>query len=1037
VSFASVAIEKRTVTIFTTIVLLVGGLASYKGLGKLEDPEFTVKTGVVTTTYPGATADEVELEVTDRIEIAIQEMPQVKEIESFSRAGFSLISVEIIAAFGSDELPQIWDELRKKVRDVRASLPPGAGTPVVTDDFGDVYGFLMAVVGDGFTYAELERYVDSIKKELSVVEGVARVELWGVQPEAVYLEVSQARLTALGLAPAEILGELSQQNTVVNAGGVDIQDERFRIEITGEFKSPQEIGDLVIRGGYMTRRGEEATRLLRIRDIATITRGYVEPPTWSMRYNGEPAIGVSIANKPGVNIIALGERLDRRLNELLAVHPVGIEAQKISWQADLVDESISAFMISLMQAVAIVLVVLWVAMGLRTALIVGMTGLAFTIIASFLFMKLGGIDLQRMSLGALIIAMGMMVDNAIVVSDGILVRIQQGMDRVKAAVEAATQPSWPLLGATFVAVAAFYPIAASEESAGEYCETLFSVVAIALMLSWVLSVTITPVMCIALLPAPKQAGQVDIYGGRMYRGFRALLAAAFRVRWLVLAVMAALLVAAGYGFRWVPQMFFPASARPQFMVDYWAPEGTRIQQVSRDLKPLEQHLLEDSRVSAVSTFVGQGPPRFYLPVDPEAPYPSYGQLIVNVHDYRDVDALIAELRRWTKASMPQARVVLRKYGLGPSETWPVEARFSGPAVADPEVLRALGEQGEAIFAASPFADIVRTNWRQRVKKVVADYDETNARWTRTARADVARSTQRGYDGMVVGQYREQDKLLPIIVRAVEPERREFAGSMETLQVRPLDFTQSIPLSQLTRSIDVEWEDPLIWRWDRRRAITVEGTPVGLATVLRADVIDAIESIPLPPGYELEWEGEYSSSRDAQQSLIPGMIPAAIIIALVIVALFNAYRPPLIILLTIPFALIGVTVGLLATGQPFGFVALLGAMSLAGMMIKNAIVLLDQVDIEKAAGKNDYDAIMDAAVCRLRPVLLAAGTTVLGVIPLLKDVFWISLAVTIMAGLAFGTILTMVLLPVLYAVLYRLKSPSRAQTSSAKPVPASR
>ncbi|MHC4350940.1 MAG: efflux RND transporter permease subunit, partial [Planctomycetota bacterium] len=518
---------------------------------------------------------------------------------------------------------------------------------------------------------------------------------------------------------------------------------------------------------------------------------------------------------------------------------------------------------------------------------------------------------------------------------------------------------------------------------------------------------------------------------------RALLAAAFRVRWLVLAVMAALLVAAGYGFRWVPQMFFPASARPQFMVDYWAPEGTRIQQVSRDLKPLEQHLLEDERVSAVSTFIGQGPPRFYLPVDPESPYPSYGQIIVNVHDYRDVDDLIAELRPTTKASMPQARVVLRKYGLGPSETWPVEARISGPAVADPEVLRELGERGEQIVAASPHADIVRTNWRQRVKKVIADYDETNARWTRTARQDVARATQRGYDGMVVGQYREEDKLLPIIVRAVEPERREFAGSMGTLQVRPLDFTQSVPLSQLTRSIDVEWEDPLIWRWDRRRAVTVEAVPTGLATVLRADVIDAIESVPLPPGYELEWDGEYSSSRDAQQSLIPGMIPAGIVIALVIVALFNAYRPPLIILFTIPFALIGVTVGLLATRQPFGFVALLGAMSLAGMMIKNAIVLLDQASLEKAAGKSDYDAIMDAAVSRLRPVLLAAGTTVLGVIPLLKDVFWISLAVTIMAGLAFGTILTMILLPVLYAILYRVKSPSRAQTSSAKPEPASR
>jgi multidrug efflux pump subunit AcrB len=646
VSFAAWAVQKRTVTVFATAVLLVGGIVSYKGLGKLEDPEFTVKTAVVTTTYPGATADEVELEVTDRIEIAIQEMPQVKEIESFSRAGFSLISVEIIAAFGSDELPQIWDELRKKIRDVRTSLPPGAGQPAVSDDFGDVYGFLMAVVGDGFTWADLERHVDHIKKELSVVEGVARVELWGVQQECVYLDAPQARLSQLGLAPADVMAELAQQNTVIDAGGVDVQDQRMRIEVTGEFSSPEEIGDLVVRGTAMRRGSEEAERLIRIRDIADIRRGYVEPTNWLMRYDGQPAIGVSAANKPGVNIIELGRRLDRRLNELLADLPVGIEVHRISWQGDLVAESIDAFMVSLFQAVAIVLIVLWVAMGLRTALIVGMTGLVFTIIGSFLFMKLGAIDLQRMSLGALIIAMGMMVDNAIVVSDGILVRMQQGMDRVKAAVEAATQPAWPLLGATFVAVAAFYPIAASDEAAGEYCATLFSVVAIALMLSWVLSVTITPVLCISWLPAPKRVGGDDVYGGRMYRMFRGLLGVAIRLRWVVLLAMVGLLVAAGVGFRWVPQMFFPESARPQFMVDYWAPEGTRIQEVAAGLKPVEQYLLDDARVSAVSTFVGQGPPRFYLPVDPESPYPSYGQLIVNVRDYRDVDGLINELKAW-------------------------------------------------------------------------------------------------------------------------------------------------------------------------------------------------------------------------------------------------------------------------------------------------------------------------------------------------------------------------------------------------------
>jgi multidrug efflux pump subunit AcrB len=819
------------------------------------------------------------------------------------------------------------------------------------------------------------------------------------------------------------MAELAQQNMVIDAGGLDVRDQRMRIEVTGEFASPDEIGELVVRGSALRRGSEEAERLIRIRDIADIRRGYVEPTNWLMRYNNQPAIGVSAANKPGVNIIELGKRLDRRLEELLADLPVGLEVHRISWQGDLVTESIDAFMISLLQAVAIVLVVLWLAMGLRTALIVGVTGLVFTIVASFMFMRLGGIDLQRMSLGALIIAMGMMVDNAIVVSDGILVRMQQGMDRVKAAVEAATQPSWPLLGATFVAVAAFYPIAASDEAAGEYCATLFSVVAIALMLSWVLSVTITPVMCISLLPAPKRSAGDDVYGGRMYRIFRGLLAGSIRVRWLVLLVMLAMLVAAGVGFRWVPQMFFPESARPQFMVDYWAPEGTRIQEVASDLEPLERFLLDDPRVAAVSAFVGQGPPRFYLPVDPESPNPSYGQLIVNVHDYRVIDDLIAELQAWRIEHVPQARVVLRKYGLGPSETWPVEARFSGPAVADPATLRALGERGVEIVTASPYADTVRTSWRQPVKKVVAEYDENNARWTRISRGDVASATRRGFDGAVVGLYREKDKLLPIIFRQVEQERSQFAAGMGTLQVRPLDWYESVPLAQITRSIDVDWENPLIWRWDRRRAITVKAVPVRLATELRADVLAAVESIPLPPGYTLEWEGEFRSSADAQQSLIPGMIPAGIIIALIVVALFNAYRPPLIILFTIPFAVIGVTIGLLATGQPFGFVALLGAMSLIGMMIKNAIVLLDQVNLEKEAGKDDYQAVIDAAISRLRPVLLAAGTTVLGVIPLLKDVFWISMAVTIMAGLAFGTILTMILLPVLYAILYRIKSPS--------------
>jgi multidrug efflux pump subunit AcrB len=987
-------------------------------LGQLEDPEFTVKNAVVATTYPGATAEEVELEVTDRIEKAIQEMVQVKRLESFSRAGLSQINVEILAQYSSAELPQVWDELRKKVSDVQTSLPPGAGIPAVSDDFGDVYGFLLAIVGDGYTAAELKKYADLVKKELSLVKGVARVELWGDQSECIYIEVPQARLATLGLAMEDVRRTLEMQNVVVDGGGLDIQNERLRFETTGQYTSEEAIADLIVRGRQFG--GDDNDRLVRIRDIGTVRRGFVEPTNWEMRFNSLPAIAVYASTLPGANAIDIGARLDRRLAELIADLPVGIEAHRISWQSDLVSESIVGFSINLVQAVVIVLVVLCVFMGLRTAVVIGLCGLIFTIVISFVFMALTGIDLQRMSLGALVIAMGMMVDNAIVVGDGIITRMQRGMDRTKAAIEAATQPSMPLLGATVVAVLAFYPIYASPEAAGEFCASLFSVVAIALMVSWVLAVTITPVMCIAVLPAPKSGSGDDLYGGRFYRAFRGLVELAIRRKWMVLVGLVALLGGTGYAFRWVPQMFFPLAARSQFMVDYWAPEGTRIQQVSAAMRVLEAELLEDPRITGVSTFIGQGPPRFYLPVDPESPYQSYGQFIINTTDFKAVQELIPEIEAHARANIPQAEIIARKYGLGPFETWPVEVRFSGTALADPAVLRSLADEATRIIQGSPHAAIVNTNWRQRTKKIVSDYNETNARWTGVTRSDIADSTRRAYDGLQVGLYREADELIPIKLRHVENERRRLAGSLETLQIRPPFSSESAPLSQVVSSIEVEWEDPLIWRWDRRRAITVQAVPESLASVLRADVLEEIDAIGLPAGYALEWEGEFRSSADAQAALIPGVIPAVIIMALIVVGLFNAYRPPLIIVGVIPFALIGVVGGLLVTGQPFGFVALLGAMSLAGMMIKNGIVLLDEINLQKAAGKSDYDAVLDSAVSRVRPVMLAAATTVLGVIPLLQDVFWISMAVTIMFGLALGSVLTVVVVPVLYACFYRVR-----------------
>ena len=1022
-SLASYAVEKKTFTGFATVLVLVAGVFSYFQLGQLEDPEFTVKKASIITPYPGAAAEEVEMEVSDRIEQAIQEMSQVKYIESMSRPGSSLVKVEILPSYESSKLPQIWDELRKKVRDAQSKLPQGAGPSVVYDDVGDVYAFLLALVGDGFNDAEIESYADELKKECNLVDGVAKVVLWGVRPRCIYIDVSQTRLTNLGLSLEDLQRTLSQQNLVVKSGGLDIGTERLRVEQTGDFQTPEEIGNLLVRGNALVT-GKQSDELLRIRDFATVRRGYVEPPSALMRYDGFPAIGIAISTKSGTNVVDVGKNLERRLTELTEHLPVGIELRKVSWQSDQVTESIHAFLISLLQAVIIVLAVLWIAMGLRVAVVVGLCGLVFTIVATFVVMYLWKIDLQRMSLGALIIAMGMMVDNAIVVADGVLIRLQKGMDRVKAAVEAATVPSWPLLGATVIAVVAFYPIYASTEGAGEYCASLFQVVAVSLMLSWVLSVTVTPLMCIALLPVPKVSaeGDADQFGGAMYGTFRWILTLAIRRRIPVVVLLLILLAISGYGFQFVGKTFFPESARLQLMIDYWAPEGTRIQTVAADTKAIEKRLLDDDRVTDVSTFVGQGPPRFYLPVDSESPYAAYAQLIVNVKDLGGLNSLIPEMESWLGDNVPQAMGIVRRYGLGPSKTWKVEYRISGPTTAKPADFRKVADEAIKIVEESPNAAHVTTNWRQRAKKIESVYDQKKARWAGIWRSNIGNAFQRAYDGLPVGQYREADKLYPILLRHNAEERAKAAGTLQSLQVQPSYSTGRVPLSQVTDSVDLEWDEPIIWRRDRKRTITVQAVaPNGVvASALQDDVTKKLEAMKLPPGFTAEWGGEYESSRDSQASLIPGMVPAFIIMALVVVALFNAFRPPLIILCIIPFAAIGIVFGLLVTDQPFGFLALLGAMSLAGMMIKNAIVLLDEINIERDSGKEPYDAVITAALSRLRPVMLAAGTTVLGVIPLLKDVFWVGMAVTIMFGLAFGSVLTMVLLPVLYSMFFRIK-----------------
>jgi multidrug efflux pump subunit AcrB len=614
-NLAAIAIEKRAITYFGIIVIVAGGVFSYFQLGQLEDPEFSIKTAAITTTYPGASAEQVELEITDRIETKLQEMVELKNVYSNSRPGLSIIKVDIKSNYWSDRLPQVWDVLRKKVRDVESSLPPGAGEPRVGDDFGNVFGFLLAVSSDGYTYAELERHVRDMRKELSVVPGVARVDLWGVQEKRIYIDASTAHLTELGITAEQFMQTLQAQNMVVDAGRVDYLTERVRVSPTGEFQSPEDIGDLAIAAAYSDR-----DELVRIRDFATVSFGYIDPPMQLLRHNGREAIALALAPGAGENVVEVGQAIDRRLAELIADLPVGIDVERIAWQSDQVSESIRAFMLSLLQAVAIVLALLALTMGIRAGAIIGISGLVFPILGTFVVMAVVGIDLHRISLGALIIAMGMMVDNAIVVTDGIMVRVAQGMDRKQAAIEAAGGPALPLLGATVVACMAFFPIFASPFDTGEYAGSLFTVVAISLLLSWVFCQTVAPLLCIALLPAPKGADAgTSPYQGRFYQRFRSVLSLAIRYRVVFLASMVGFLLVSILGFQFVPKLYFPDSSRRQIMVDYWAPEGTRIQQTSADLQRIEAYLQAHPAVASTSAFIGKGPPRFYLPVSAEDP----------------------------------------------------------------------------------------------------------------------------------------------------------------------------------------------------------------------------------------------------------------------------------------------------------------------------------------------------------------------------------------------------------------------------------
>ena len=1055
------AVKNTAVSYFIAALIMVGGVGGYFTMGHLEDPIFSVKKAIIITSYPGADPEEVELEVTDRIEKAIQEVPELRHTNSHSYPGLSVVKIDTHQRYWRDKLPQVWDDLRKKIRDKLPEFPPGVGKVDISDDFNFVYGFVLAVTGDGFSYKQLEDYADDLKKEFSLVEGVARAELWGVQEKVVYIDVAETQLAALGLSADNFVETLQVQNKVLDSGFLEVGQERMRIAPTGKFLDPKEIGELYlrpygpeiagqrppVRGPYAAQptgptsgrptptgpasSGGFRNELIRIKDIATVRPGYKEPQDDMMRFDGKPAIAIQIAAVDGVNIVDVGNRLDQRIQELKELYPVGIELGKVAWQSTLVTESIQAFMLNLIQSIVIVLGVLALAMGLRMGVVIG-TGMVLTIALTFVGMAILDMNLQRMSLGALIIAMGMMVDNSIVVAESAQVKIDQGMDRVKASIEAAVKPATALFGATVIASATFYPVYASDTDAGEYCVALFIVVALSLFASWLMAMTLTPLQCIDMLKQSKSA-QADAGDGWLKRGFRKSLEFCLRFRWPTLGVIGGALVVAFVGFGQVKQMFFPDASRPQLMVDFWYPNGTRIEDVSRDVQRAEAYLMEAGEVENISTYVGGGPPRFYLPVDPERPFtPHYAEIVVNTTSYEEIFPLLERLEPWMEENYPQAVTRVRFYGVGPSETWKLEWHVTAPAVADLDVLRDITDQMEEILQDTPISKEVRTNLSNKVKRVVPVYSQERGRWAAITREDLARATRRAYDGQQVGLYREEDDIYPILLRHTEDERRR-ATEMNNLQVQGKLMANTVPLSQVTREIKFDWEEPANTRFDRRRAITLQAEPKGTTyPALKQAVLEKIRAVPMPPGYDIYFDGEDESTLDATESLKPGVIPAFAIVLLTLVLLYNAYRPVIIIVLTVPFVFIGITPALLVTDAPFGFVAILGAMSLSGMMIKNIIVLLDEINANLEAAMKPYDAIIEAVMARARPVALAAATTVGGVATIATDVFWSAMAITIMGGLTVGTFLTLFLVPTLYAVFYNIHpdTPAAVQAETA-------
>ncbi|MFN3227852.1 MAG: efflux RND transporter permease subunit [Hyphomicrobiales bacterium] len=1014
-NIARASIDKPVLTWIIILINLFGGIWGFYTLGRLEDPAFTIKTAVVLTQYPGASAEQVMREVTEPLEAAIQGMGEVDRITSISQPDLSRIEVEIRDTFDGTDLPAIWTDLRNNVSDAARSLPDGVSQPFVNDGFGDVFGIFYAVTAEGFTDAEKHNLAQFLRREILAVDGVADVDVQGLPDEAIFVEPDLTLIANQNIAPDAIINAIATANSIDPAGSLEGDDIRTRIQTPEGSDSVSDIAGLTVGVG-----GD----VVNLIDIAEVSRGRQDNPSIMIRFDGVEAFTLGIAGLATENIVEVGQRVDARLADLQVEIPYGVELQPIYQQHVVVDEASNDFLVNLAMSVSIVVIVLALFMGLRAAGVVGIT-LLLTVVGTLLFMALFSIEMERISLGALIIAMGMLVDNGIVVAEGMQIAMRRGKNSRDAAEEAASKTQIPLLGATVIGIMAFAGIGLSPDSTGEFMFSLFAVIGISLLLSWVLAITVTPLLGHYFFKVGT-AGDDDAYSGLLFRLYGNALRQALQWRWLVVVTLVLITAVCFWGFSQVKQQFFPNSNTPIFFAHYKLQQGTPIAETSDDLVLLEEWLAERPDVVSVATFVGQGASRFMLTYSAESPNPSYGHLIIRTQTLDQIPALQSDLEAYAASVLPAGEFRTERLVFGPGGGDPIEVRFSG---SDPTVLRNLADQAIArLEEASPNILAPRTDWREQELVLRPSYAVDRAQTAGITREAVAQLFSFATDGITAGAYREDDRLLPIIVRVAAED-----GLSPLDQVVTSGSGTLLPIEQVVEGYEFEVQNTLMHRRNRVPTITVGANiPTDMtAAQVHAEIRATIEAMPLPIGYRMEWGGEFENSANANESLGSQLPVTILIMVLISVLLFNALRQPLIIWLLVPMSVNGVTIGLLATGLPFTFTALLGLLSLSGMLIKNGIVLVEEIDLVRAEGKALRDAIVEACKSRLRPVILAAGTTILGMAPLLTDAFFVSMAVAIMAGLAFASVLTLFAAPVFYDLFFS-RSERRAIEAAEQP-----